>query len=133
MPASIEVGGGNLDTGFVPVADGDRMPVFNGGNGALWLFVSVRLHDFESPADGLTTEVGVTVWDADLRIGGVSVSALPVDAGLDTVVFLGLPALFRSGAASSLIESGQPVRVRATVRDACGRVIRGEREILLGP
>lgn len=115
VPAAgaVEVGVGDLDTGFIEVGDGDDVQVVLGPQGLHMIVVAARLADDGALADGEAARVSVGIRHGEQIVGG-TVQDVPVADG----ALLGLRAVFTVAEVAPL--AGELVRVEIEVDHGCG-------------
>ncbi len=120
-PGSAELGAGNLETGFVTVADGSEFSIVLGPQGQHMVTVSVRVRDLEMPssvADRLRTAVAIRKDGA--LVGGTVSEVAPVMMQ-ESANFLGLRAIITADEIAPLTTGA--AQLETTVTDGCGREI----------
>lgn len=127
-PGLLEVGVGDLATGFVPINDGDPVQVLLGPQGLHMIVVSARIQGYEAPPYGERARVtAATRLDGEV-IGGTVGFLLPEQAEPDRYDFVGLRSVF---AAEVEVFVGKQADVVITVQDACSRDVRASRRVTL--
>lgn len=121
-----EIGLGDLDTGFQPMADGDDVMVVLGPQGLNMIVVSVRVDSMDPGEHHVTVEVDHS---GDLVAGAVA-DIVPEESPPDPAAyFLGLRVVFAVDEVRPL--DGQLADVTATVTDACGDPVVATRSVRL--
>lgn len=130
LPASAEIGAGDLATGFKPMDEGAKALVSLGAQGLHMITVSVKLTGFEAPqAGGAAAQLWLSLYQEGKLLGAVPVIAKPQKLDKETVVFLGLrPTIIVDNA---VVYFGKPTQVEVTVRDGCDRLIHARKTVLM--
>jgi len=123
---SAEIGLGDLDTGYQPMADGDNVMVVLGPQGLNMIVVSVRVDGLEQGEYHVTVEVD---HDGDLVAGAVAYLEPELSPPDLAAYFLGLRVVFTVDQVRPL--DGQLAVVTATVTDACGDPATATRNVHL--
>ncbi len=130
VPAVAELGTGDLNTGFKPMADGADALVTLGPQGLHMILVSVKLTGFEAPpAGGGRSQLWLSVRSQDTFLGAIPATEKPVVLDDKTVAFLGLrPAMTLDNVSAYF---GKLSEVEVTIRDGCDRLIHAKRMVRL--
>lgn len=130
LPAVAELGTGDLNTGFMPLADGADALVTLGPQGLHMILVSVKLTGFETaPAGGGRSQLWLSVRNQDTFLGAIPATERPVVLDAKTVAFLGLrPAMTLDNVSAYF---GKLSEVEVTIRDGCDRLIHAKRMVRL--
>jgi hypothetical protein len=119
-PGRAELGIGNRDTGFQPLADGEDVQGLFGTQGMHMVIVSVRVRDLEKAGvGGRGNRLELALLHAGEVVGGTVNEVQPTtsEGGFDE--FLGLRPVFTVADVMPL--EGELVDVEASVTDGCGR------------
>lgn len=127
-PGLLEVGIGNLSTGFVAIEDGDEVQVVLGPQGLHMIVVSARIQGYEAPPYGERARVTAATRLDGTVIGGTVDFLTPNEAAADQVEFVGLRSVFT---AETEVFVGRQADVVVTVRDGCSRDVRASRRVTL--
>jgi len=130
-PGVVEVGVGDLDTGFTPVGDGDDVLVVLGPQGLHMVVVSARVQGFEMPAAGEMCQVAAGIRSHGELVGG-TVGRMDPELVVEqpgTALFLGLRAAFTIEDVRPL--EGTEAQLEVVVTDGCGRELEGSRTVTL--
>jgi len=129
-PALAELGTGDLNTGFKPLADGDDALVTLGPQGLHMILVSVKLTGFEAPAAGSgRSQLWLSVRNQDTFLGAIPAQEKPVAVDGQSVAFLGLRPVMTLDNVSDYF--GKLSEVEVTIRDGCDRLIHAKRTVRL--
>lgn len=128
-PGWVEVGVGDLGSGFVAVTDGREIEVALGPQGLHMIMVSARAWSFESSWASATCRVTVAIVHEGTLVGGNVADVAPADTRSDPVEFLGLRAPFTVQEVRPL--DGELVEVVVTAKDDCDRNVEGSRTFRL--
>ncbi len=130
QPGSMEIGGGDMATGYKALKDGDNALVTLGPQGLHMILVSVKLKNFEAPQVGSgTSKLWLSVYHGDKLLGATPVTEKPVQLGDTTVVFLGLRPTITADDAKAYF--GDLSTVEVSIRDGCDRVVQAKRVVRL--
>ena len=125
-PGVAALGAGDLSTGFLPVDDGDDLPLVFGPQGMHMVVVSVRVEDLEpAQAGGIGNRVTVAVRHDGEVVAGTLADMQPSVEQQHLSDFLGIRAIFTAAEVELLDDEEADVEV--TVRDGCGRELVDER------
>jgi len=129
VPGVGEVGLGNLESGFLELADGADVQVVLGPQGLHMITISARIEHFERPSQG----GGRALVTAATRVGGAVVGGniahlIPEAAGEDMVEFVGVRSIFTAEVEAFV---GQVADIVLTAHDGCGRKITATRKARL--
>ena len=129
-PAIAELGTGDLNTGFKPLADGADALVTLGPQGLHMILVSVKLTGFETPAAGSgRSQLWLSVRNQETFLGAIPATEKPVTIDGQTVAFLGLRPVMTLDNVSDYF--GKLSEVEVTIRDGCDRMIHAKRTVRL--
>ena len=129
-PAIAEIGTGDENTGFKPMADGDNALVTLGPQGLHMILVSVKLTDFETPSAGSgQSKLWLSVRNQETMLGAIPATERPIKLDDRNVVFLGLRPVMTLDNVSDYF--GKMSEVEVTIRDGCDRLIHAKRTVRL--
>ena len=130
LPAVAEIGSGDENTGFKPMADGDNALVTLGPQGLHMILVSVKLTGFEAPSAGSgQSKLWLSVHNQDTLLGAIPATESPIVLDDQNVVFLGLRPVMTLDNVSDYF--GKLSEVEVTIRDGCDRLITARRIVRL--
>jgi len=128
-PGEAELGAGDLATGFIPLEDGEEVPVVFGPQGMHMIVVSIQVDDLEAAEVGsLGNHVQVAMVLEGEVVGGTVIDMEPMANG-DLSEFLGLRAVFTVAEIQEVI--GEVIEVEGAVVDGCGRELETSRWVTL--
>jgi len=131
-PGVVEVGLGDLDTGFVAIDDGDEVTVVLGPQGLHMVVVSARVYAMQMPPmDATTVRMAVAIRAGGRVVGGTVADVVPASPLEDgaRVELLGARAVFTVEDVRAL--DGVAAELDVVVTDGCGRELRGTRTVTL--
>lgn len=118
-PGTIEMGAGDLKTGWSAVADGDEIRIVFGPQGNHMIVVALAVTDMELPQSGLASLVTVSLERDQVVVGGTVGLLEPTDVDGDRLEWLGIRAAITDADVSHLID--ETITVVGSVEDGCGR------------
>ncbi len=114
------LGAGDLEIGFVPLAEGDAVALEFGPQGMHMVVLSVRVEDLETASvAGLGNEVSLGLYEDGALVGGTVGDLTPVEAADGAAEFLGMRAIITAAEVEDV--GDRMAWVEATVVDGCGR------------
>jgi len=130
QPGTMEVGGGDMATGFKVLHDGDNALVTLGPQGLHMILVSVKLQNYEAPQVGAgRTVLWLSLYHGDKLLGATPVTQEPTVQPDGTMVFLGLRPTITADDAKAYFDKLATVEV--SLRDGCDRMVTGKRVVKL--
>lgn len=125
-----ELGVGDLNTGFLPLEDGDPLFVSFGPQGMHMVVVSLRVTAMErSSGGGQASRVEIALWQDGEIVGGTSNAMLPSAESGEVVDYLGLRAIFTVAEIEGV--GNRAATVEGTAVDGCGRELSASMDVFL--
>ncbi len=130
LPGTMEVGGGDMATGYQPMMDGDNALVTLGPQGLHMILVSVKLKNYEAAQVGAgRTQLWLSLYSGSKLLGATPVTQEPTMQADGTMVFLGLRPTITADDAKIYFDKLATVEV--SIRDGCDRMVTGKRVVKL--
>ncbi|MBW1881494.1 MAG: hypothetical protein JRI25_18375 [Deltaproteobacteria bacterium] len=128
-PGEADLGAGDLAAGFIPLEDGEDIPVIFGPQGMHMIVVSIQVRDLEAAEVGtMGNHVQVAIREQGEVVGGTVIDMEPLTSA-EVSEFLGLRAVFTVAEIQDVI--GKVIEVEGIVRDGCGRELETARWLTL--
>lgn len=130
QPGTMEIGAGDMATGYKPMHDGDNALVTLGPQGLHMILVSVKLQNYEAPQVGAgRTQLWLSLYHGSKLLGATPVTQEPMMQADGTMVFLGLRPTITADDAKAYFDKLATVEV--SIRDGCDRMVTGKRVVKL--
>lgn len=131
--ASLTIGGGTTETGFVELAEGAEMTVILSPSGLWMLLPSIRAHNVWPGTAGSNSAIDdprieLTLHHGGDRIGGSPKDRLGLTATADGLERIGIWTPFGEEPTSL---ADMTVTIRGTISDACGRTATDSLDVVV--